>query len=79
MHPTPTPDRSEWSEARLDRLARAMFPLVFGRPAPAPEYCGGEVHQAVLMGDLLPTPPLCHSGGDRCDRCDWTGRLFDSQ
>ena len=25
-----------WSPERIDRLARAMYPLIFGRPAPAP-------------------------------------------
>jgi hypothetical protein len=32
-----TPDRSEWSYERLDALARAMYPAIFGRPAPAAE------------------------------------------
>jgi hypothetical protein len=27
---------TDWTEERLDALARGMFPLVFGRPAPAP-------------------------------------------
>jgi hypothetical protein len=33
MHPTAS-DRSDWTPQRLDRLARGMFPVVFGRPAP---------------------------------------------
>jgi hypothetical protein len=39
MHPTSTPDRSEWSDERLDALARAMYPAIFGHPAPAPTPC----------------------------------------
>ena len=33
MHPTAS-DRSYWTPERLDRLARGMFPVVFGRSAP---------------------------------------------
>jgi hypothetical protein len=34
--PTIPTSPSDWTDERLDRLARGMFPLVFGRPAPAP-------------------------------------------
>ncbi len=34
MHRITDADHGEWTEARLDRLARGMFPVVFGRPAP---------------------------------------------
>jgi len=33
MQPTDL-DRSDWTPERLDRLARGMFTVVFGRPAP---------------------------------------------
>ena len=34
--PTPTPTNHDpWPDDRLDRLARGLVPLVFGRPAPA--------------------------------------------
>jgi hypothetical protein len=34
MPTTTHPDA--WPPERLDRLARAMYPVIFGRPAPAP-------------------------------------------
>ena len=34
--PTTTTSASDWMPERLDRLSRGMFPIVFGRPAPAP-------------------------------------------
>jgi hypothetical protein len=34
--PTIPTSSSDWTDERLDRLARGMFPIVFGRPAPAP-------------------------------------------
>jgi hypothetical protein len=34
--PTTTTTADAWPPERIDRLARAMYPLIFGRPAPAP-------------------------------------------
>jgi hypothetical protein len=35
--PTTTTTDDAWPPERLDRLARGMFPVVFGRPAPTPQ------------------------------------------
>jgi hypothetical protein len=29
MHPTRTPDHGEWTPERIDRLSRALLPVVF--------------------------------------------------
>jgi hypothetical protein len=34
--PTATNRPNDWPPERTARLARAMYPLIFGRPAPAP-------------------------------------------
>jgi hypothetical protein len=36
MPTTTSTSPSDWPPERLDRLARAMYPLIFGHPAPAP-------------------------------------------
>jgi hypothetical protein len=37
MHRSTDAHHGEWTEARLDRLTRGMYPLIFGcAPAPAP-------------------------------------------
>jgi hypothetical protein len=41
--PTTTRRPDAWPPERLDRLARAMYPLIFGHPAPAP--AAGKVVQ----------------------------------
>jgi len=42
----PTTTRpGDWSPKRTARLARAMFPIVFGRPAPAPAPAAANVVQ----------------------------------
>jgi hypothetical protein len=35
MHRTPT-SSADWSNERIDRLARALMPVIFGRPAHKP-------------------------------------------
>jgi hypothetical protein len=51
--PTTTTTRADaWPPERLDRLTRGMFPLVFGRPAPAPQNQQG----VPVVG--VPSPPI---------------------
>jgi hypothetical protein len=42
MASTSTPDRSEWTAARLDALARALMPVLFPGHAPAPAPAGSK-------------------------------------
>jgi hypothetical protein len=50
--PTIPTSFSDWTPERLDRLASDMFPIVFGRPAPAPAACRCD------YGALPPLPPM---------------------
>jgi hypothetical protein len=61
--PSNDPHHGEWSEARLDRLARAMFPIVFGRPAPAPRQPAtvGLATVSEHRGTGRPTPSCASS------------------
>jgi hypothetical protein len=43
--PTTTRRPDAWPPERLDRLARAMYPAIFSRPAPAPAPAPANVAQ----------------------------------
>jgi hypothetical protein len=58
MPTTTHPDA--WPPERLDRLARAMYPVIFGHPAPGP--AAGRCD----YGALPPLPPM-----DEIDHFGW--------
>ena len=51
MPTTTTTSHDPWPPERLDRLARAMYPLIIGRPAPAPAPAN-----VVELASRRPTP-----------------------
>jgi hypothetical protein len=54
----PTTTRpGDWSPERTARLARAMFPIVFGRPAPAP--ASARAANVVRLADYRRPAPPC--------------------
>ncbi len=52
--PTTTTRTDAWSPERIDRVARAMYLLIFGRPASAPAADNVVQHRADHPTEYLP-------------------------